>query len=136
MLPGVCGGEGDPGVAKSSRGVGEGVIEGVVCNPGCRVDPRVWGREDPKVCVCGRGVIQGLKERSIQGCGGGGYPGVVRDEVIPVCGGGNPEVSKTSFLTVPRREDFKTMLDFIYASCTDQHIWPEGCDFAFLITCV
>ena len=31
---------------------------------------------------------------------------------------------------------FKNMLHFMYANCTDQHIWPEGCDFAFLINCV
>ena len=48
-----------------------------------------------------------------------------------VGGGGDPKVWRTSFSTMPRPEDFKPMLHFMYATCTDKHIWPEGCDFAF-----
>ena len=69
----------------------------------------------------GEGVIQGLGERRIQGRI---IQEVVREDVIKVCvgggrGRGNPEVWRTSFITVPRPEDFKTILHF-----------------AFLITCV
>ena len=52
-----------------------------------------------------------LGARGLRGRGGGHYPGVCEEGGL---------------------ENFKTMLHFMCATCTDQHIWPERCDFAFL----
>ena len=55
---------------------------------------------------------------------GGDYTGVYEGGCNPDVwwGEGDAEVWRTSFIIMPRPEDFKTTLHFMYTTCTDQHI--------------
>ena len=67
-----------------------------------------------------RWVIQGLgKKRGIQG--------YIREEVIQMCGVGKGRSRglENFIFNSAKLEDFKITLHFMYATCTDQHVWPE-----------
>ena len=83
-------------------------------------DPGIRGEGHP--IVWGRGIPRDVS---------------VREEAIQVyggrVGGGSRGVDNFVFNSA---KAFKATLHFMYAICTDQHIWHDGCDFAFLITYV